>query len=256
MNTIQFNKLSELHNGETIFFTKTDFIVSDLVAISKLKTDVILMSGNSDYVIDKVHLRLIPDNLKVWFATNAIVSHPKIVNLPLGIENYKPALRDGHGIGYDRVKIKDDFISNYVDRQPKNLMYANFNVHTNPNHRTQVRNICIQSPHITWEEPTLSVEKFFDRVLDFEAVVCAQGNGPGDNHRIYETLYLNRIPITFNKILYSSLHHNFPVVLLDSPEQLLDYDFMVSEINDKKTKSWDKNMLDLNYWKNLILSYT
>jgi hypothetical protein len=43
---------------------------------------------------------------------------------------------------------------------------------------------------------------------------------------------------------------------LDSPEQLLDYDFMVSEINDKKTKSWDKNMLDLNYWKNLILSYT
>jgi hypothetical protein len=38
MNTIQFNKLSELHNGETIFFTKTDFIVSDLVAISKLKT--------------------------------------------------------------------------------------------------------------------------------------------------------------------------------------------------------------------------
>jgi hypothetical protein len=256
MNTIQFNKLSELHNGETIFFTKTDFIVSDLVAISKLKNDVILMSGNSDYVIDEVHLRLIPDNLKVWFATNAIVSHPKIVNLPLGIENYKPALRDGHGIGYDRVKTKDDFISNYVDRQPKSLMYANFNVHTNPNHRTQVRNICIQSPHITWEEPTLSVEKFFDRVLDFEAVVCAQGNGPGDNHRIYETLYLNRIPITFNKTLYSSLHHNFPVVLLDSTEQLLDYDFMVSEINNKKTKSWDKNMLDLNYWKNLILSYT
>jgi hypothetical protein len=256
MNTFQYNKLSELHNGKTIFFTKTDFIVSDLIAIGKLKNDVILMSGNSDYVIDNIHLKLIPENLKVWFATNAIVSHPKIVNLPLGIENYKPALRDGHGIGYDRVKIKDNFISNYVDRQPKSLMYANFNVHTNLNHRNQVRNICIQSPHITWEEPTLSVEKFFDRVLDFEAVVCAQGNGPGDNHRIYETLYLNRIPITFNKTLYSSLHHNFPVVLLDSPEQLLDYDFMVSEINNKKTKSWDKNMLDLNHWKNLILSYT
>ncbi len=256
MNTFQFNKLSELHNGKTIFFTKTDFIVSDLIEISKLKNDVILISGNSDYVIDNVHLKLIPNNLKVWFATNAIVSHPKIVNIPLGIENYKPALREGHGIGYDRVKIKDDFISNYVDRSPKGLMYSNFNVHTNPTHRTQVKNICIQSPHITWEEPTLSVENFFDRILDFEAVVCAQGNGPGDNHRIYETLYLNRIPITFNKTLYSLLHHNFPVVLLDSPEQLLDYDFMVSKINDKKTKVWDKNMLDLNYWKNLILSYT
>lgn len=256
MNTFQFNKLSELHNGKTIFFTKTDFIVSDLIEISKLKNDVILISGNSDYVIDNVHLKLIPNNLKVWFATNAIVSHPKIVNIPLGIENYKPALREGHGIGYDRVKIKDDFISNYVDRSPKGLMYSNFNVHTNPTHRTQVKNICIQSPHITWEEPTLSVERFFDRVLDFEAVVCAQGNGPGDNHRIYETLYLNRIPITFNKTLYSLLHYNFPVVLLDSPEQLLDYNFMVSEINNKKTKVWDKNMLDLNYWKNLILSYT
>ena len=163
-------------------------------------------------------------------------------------------MREGHGIGYDRVKIKDNFISNHVERLPKGLLYSNFNVNTNPNHRTQVRNICIQSPHITWEEPTLSVENFFDRILDFEAVVCAQGNGPGDNHRIYETLYLNRIPITFNKTLYSLLHHNFPVVLLDSPEQLLDYDFMVSKINDKKTKVWDKNMLDLNYWKNLILS--
>ena len=41
MNTIQFNKLSELHNGKTIFFTKTDFIVSDLIEIGKLKKPLI-----------------------------------------------------------------------------------------------------------------------------------------------------------------------------------------------------------------------
>jgi len=256
MNTFQFNKLSELHDGKNIFFTKTDFIVKDLVAINKLNNEVILISGNSDYVIDKVHLKAIPKNLKVWFATNAIVSHPKIVNIPLGIENYKPSLREGHGIGYERVKIKDDFINNFVDRKPKYLLYANFNVGTNFEHRNRVKNICIQTPHITWEEPNLSIENFFDRVLDFEGVVCAQGNGPGDNHRIYETLYLNRIPITFNKTLYSLLHHNFPVVLLENPEQLVDLDFISMEINKAKTKIWDKNMLDLNYWKNLILSYT
>ena len=73
---------------------------------------------------------------------------------------------------------------------------------------------------------------------------------------IYETLYLNRIPITLNKTLYTLLHHNFPVVLLEHPEQLLDFNFIKSELEKAKTKIWDKNMLDLNYWKNLILSYT
>lgn len=255
MNTFQFNKLSELHDGKHIFFTKTDFILNDLVQISKLKNDVILISGNSDYVIGDAHLKLIPNNLKIWFATNAIVSHPKIINLPLGIENYKPSVREGHGIGYDRVKVKDNFITNLVQREPKEFIYANFNVNTNINHRTQVRDICINSQHITWDEPNLSIEKFFDRILDFEAVVCAQGNGPGDNHRIYETLYLGRIPITFNKVMYNLLHHNFPIICLDDPLILNDYKTLKTEIENKKHKEWNKDMLNVDYWKSQILTY-
>ena len=107
---------------------------------------------------------------------------------------------------------------------------------------------------ITWEEPTLSHEDFFDRILDFEAVLCPQGNGFGDNHRIYETLYLNRIPITTGPHVHKSLHHKFPVILIEDISLLKNYNFMREQIDIAKSKIWDKNLLDLDYWESKILS--
>jgi hypothetical protein len=254
MNTIQFNKLSRLHNGKTFFFTKTDYLYDDFKIINSLNNEVVLVSGNSDYCINQNHINALPKNVKIWFATNAIIEHPKIINLPLGIENFKESIRDNHGIGYDRVKLKDNFILNYVDRTPTEFMYSNFTVMTNTFHRTKIKNISQNTEHITWEEPNLEIDKYFNRILDFEAVICAQGNGDGDNHRIYETLYLNRIPITFNSKLYELLHKNFPIICLDNPQLLQDYYFMREKINQAKLKKWDRNLLNMEYWEYQIIS--
>jgi hypothetical protein len=254
MNTFQFNKLSELHDGYKIFFTKTDYLLEDLVKISKLKHEVILITGNSDLVIDKEHLRVLPPNVKMWFATNAIVSHERIITIPLGIENYEPAKRAGHGVGYDRVKDKDKFISTYVERVPTKFVYSNFNVFTNYKHRNDIRTISIETPHIDWEEPNLSIDSFFDKILDYEGVICAQGNGP-DTHRVYETLYLNRIPITFNKPLYELLYHKFPIVYLDDQNELRNFEKLSTLIKEQQTKEWNKELLNIEYWKKIILSY-
>lgn len=126
MNVFQINKLSKHHNGETIFFTKTDYLTKDFIKISSLENDVILISGNSDFTISDNEVSRMPSNVKAWFATNAIVEHPKIIPIPLGIENYKEAERPEHGVGYDRALEKENFILNHVDRTPKNLIYANF----------------------------------------------------------------------------------------------------------------------------------
>lgn len=254
MNVFQINKLSKHHNGETIFFTKTDYLTKDFIKISSLENDVILISGNSDFTISDNEVSRMPSNVKAWFATNAIVEHPKIIPIPLGIENYKEAERPEHGVGYDRALEKENFILNHVDRTPKNLIYANFRWGTNPTHRNSIINICKESPHITWEEPTLTISEFFDRILDFEAVVCPQGNGFGDNHRIYETLYLNRIPITTGQHVYKTLHHNFPVVYIDNVKLLKNHEYMKEQIEIAKLKKWDRNLLDLDYWESKILS--
>ena len=254
MNVFQLNKLSKLHDGKSIFFTKTDYLMDDFKLIEQLKNEIILISGNSDLCVTDYHLSNLPNNVKFWFAHNAIVSHQKIINIPLGIENFEPSIRENHGIGYERANIKENFILNHKIKKPTELIYSNFTIGTNTTHRALIKNICVETPHITWEEPNLTVDDFFNRVLDFTSVVCAQGNGEGDNYRIYETLYLNRIPITFNRRLYNLLHHKFPIICLDNPLLLKDYNFIRNKIYEAKLKKWDKNLLNMDYWKSKILS--
>lgn len=254
MNVFQLNKLSKLHNGKTIFFTKTDYLDKDFLKISNLENEVILISGNSDFIIEKNWVNRIPHNIKAWFATNLTVEHPKAIPIPLGIENYEESKRPEHGIGYHRGLVKEKFIMDFVDRKPTEFIYSNFRWGTNTNSRTPVMNLSKSIEHITWEEPTLSHEAFLDRILDFEAVLCPQGNGLGDNHRIYETLYLNRIPIVFGPHMYKTLHHKLPVVFLEHIHSLRDYNFIKEQIEIAKNKQWDKNLLDLDYWEKQILS--
>jgi hypothetical protein len=85
-------------------------------------------------------------------------------------------------------------------------------------------------------------------------VLCPQGNGLGDNHRIYETLYLNRIPITTGPHVHKSLHYKFPVVLIEDVNLLNNYDLVKEQVEIAKKKEWDRSLLDLDYWESKILS--
>jgi hypothetical protein len=249
MDTIQINKFSKLHDGKKIIFCKTDYILEEFENIKNIQNDVIFITGNSDYVVDDYIFSKRPKNIRKWFAQNAMFVNDILQPIPIGIENFLPSLRDGHGVGWgDRVKIKQEVIDTHIDRVPTKFIYSNFNLNTNFSHRTQVKKICVESNFIDWEEPNLSTSEFFNTLLDYEAIVCAQGNGPGDNHRIYETLYMNRIPITFSKLMYDNLHNLFPVVLIENIDDLKNFNYLRNMIDLAKNKIWDKNLLLSSYW--------
>jgi len=89
----------------------------------------------------------------------------------------------------------------------------------------------MQNPYGVWVE----------NVLKHEAVLCPLGNSPGspdsDNHRIYEVLYLNRIPVVHVKSSYDKLHHQFPVILIENLEDVGDESFMRQQIDKVKNKN-------------------
>ena len=195
MNIININKLSSLHNTNNIIFCKTDYLFDEFEYIKKLENDVILISGNSDYPIDDFRFSKKPKNIKVWYAQNALVNDDNLIPIPIGIENKLPAYRDGHGIGYyDRVSLKEDLVLRNSQVAPTKKIYANFKISTNYNYRSLVRDVCLKSDYIDWDEPNLSLVEFFDKILDYEMIVCPAGNGV-DTHRLWEIMYLGSIPI-------------------------------------------------------------
>jgi hypothetical protein len=271
---ICINGFAELHGTTTplpIFFAKVDFLHEVFNQLRLWGKDCIVISGNGDYCVGSQfhpigeHLAsMVPENVKKVFAQNCLIrkDHPnyyKFEIIPIGLENYIPCKQSIWGEGIPPNGVEKQKLLNRIDTsvipEITDKLYSNFSVWTNPSHRQLLKNICTTSPHIVWQEPTLTSEQFYREVLKYEAIVCAQGNGPGDNHRIYEVLYLNRIPITFNVGMYEKLHKNFPVVCLEHETMLMDYSYIQRRIDQEKNKMWDRRLLCIDYWIEMIKNY-
>ena len=254
MDFIQINKFSKLHDGDKIIFCKTDFIFEEFKNIEKIPHNVILITGNSDYPIDEHRFYSKPNNIKKWYAQNALINDEILIPLPIGLENKLESVRPGHGIGYyDRVSEKESLLSRSIVTPSTKRYYSNFNISTNHQYRSKIKNICINSSHIDWEEYNLSLTEFFNKILEYDAVICPIGNGV-DTHRLWEVLYSNRIPITIKvgDFKIYELYEKLPIILLDSENDLYDEKLLDEKLNKIKNKQYDISLLDMVYWENLI----
>jgi hypothetical protein len=254
MDFIQINKFSKLHDGNKIIFCKTDFIFEEFKNIGKIPHDVILITGNSDYPIDEHRFHSKPNNIKKWYAHNALINDEILIPLPIGLENKLESVRPGHGVGYyDRVSEKELLLSRSIITHPTKKYYSNFNISTNYQYRLKIKNICIDSPHIDWEESNLSLTEFFNKILEYDAVICPIGNGV-DTHRLWEVLYSNRIPITIKvgDFKIYELYEKLPIILLDDENDLYNEKLLDEKLNEIKNKQYDMSLLDFSYWENII----
>jgi hypothetical protein len=252
---IKINNFSDLHNGKDIFFCKTDFLQEDFNTISSLNNDVLLITGNADYGITDDIVNQAPKNIKTWYAENALSNHHILKPMPLGMENKEYSERSGHGVGYQqRVQEKEDIINNLTNQSPDRNLYANFNVGTNPEYRSVVKNVCLQSSDIDWQECDLSLKDFFETITLYKMVVCPIGNGV-DTHRLWEVLYCNRIPVTVkvgNFKIYE-LYEKLPIIILPSLDHLLDTKYVLQQYEEIKNKKYDMSILNSDFWRKSII---
>lgn len=248
---IQINKFSHLHNGKTIIFCKTDFILQEFDNIRNLDNEVIFITGNSDYCITDDLVSRAPKNIKTWFCQNKMTSDPRVKSIPLGLENTMSCSRSGHGHVWDHASLKLSHLINMsLVAAPSKLVYSNFNINTNAQLRSFVQRQCDKSNFITWNAPNMSYDEYTRRVLEHSMVVCPEGNGP-DTHRFWETLYLGRTPIArLSKATEDFI--DLPVVWLEDWSQLSDESFILKSFYDIKHKS--KKLCLSSYWIDLIIN--
>ena len=236
---------------ETIKQAKKIFVYTDILnfffenVFPFIETKFTLISHNSDLGISSEYKKYLDSNKIIkWYGQNTTFSHKKIIQIPIGIANKQWE----HGN-------EEIFKQNYKDQKEYEKIFGCFNVSTNSSFRTQIWQICNQS-EICDMYSNLNFPTFVELMSKYKYTVCPIGNPiagtAGDNHRVYESLYLGNIPIVFDNqiIVYNNIYKDLPIILLKDTNTLFDKLKLEEQLLKIKDKSKEK--IDFNYWKNII----
>lgn len=254
MNYIEINKFSRFNNKH-IIFVKTDFLITEFRRIAKLNFNVILITGNSDIGIGYDLYDMKPKNVKFWFAQNLLIYENDIFPIPIGIENQFRCGTLGFGKRYFLRSLYKKILFNlYFMKTSTSNILVNFNISTNYKHRKEVLEFVErQKVGFTIINGVYGLHAYFREIKKHKMVLCPSGNGI-DTHRLWEVLYLGRIPITIRVGDYRiyDLYNQFPIIILDNIEQL-DNRILLEEEYNKALLKIQRDKLKFDFWRNLVL---
>lgn len=230
-----FRQNKSITNELPIFFVKTDYIdyffSSDLLPNYRFK----LITHNSDYNINNKHLGYLGYHyLDIWLAQNVNFIHDKLIPIPIGIAN--PEWPHGD------ITILQKIIDTKYKKEK--LMYANFNIETNP----VQRKYCLSNISKEFVENNISFEAYLTKTAKSYFSICPLGNGI-DSHRIWESLYLKTIPIaeTTVNIKYLIDRYNLPIILINDWSELTCLQ-LNSQLYYSVIANFDYKKLNLEYF--------
>ncbi|MCA9770368.1 hypothetical protein KC460_03290 [Candidatus Dependentiae bacterium] len=225
--------------GSTIFL-KSDYIDHFFTTIHpQITAQYILVTHNSDAGITTSHVKYLDDHkLIAWFGQNALIIHPKLFPIPIGLANrYWP-----HG----NISILKQITSETYEK--RYLAYLNCTINTNISERKKVyqlfaqQSFCFVASGCTYEDYLRSV-----------ACSCFTFSPPGnglDCHRTWEALYVGSIPIV-KRSLMDAVFDDLPVIIIDDWAQVTK-EFLESEYQKMQLKSCNMEKLYADYWFDLI----
>lgn len=193
----------------------------DVVKQSKKPLVIVVHNGDPDSIADDELLD--NDNVVAVFSQNCARSHPKLVCIPIGLENRRWPM---HGsapetlIGAMTASLRGPFAADAL-RSDRHVAIACFSSKTYPRERQPLLN-AIDAQASTWITRNCSTDAlgFYRSMLHHSAVIAPRGNGL-DTHRAWEALYMGRIVITLSSRL-DPLWEGLPVVVLRSWDELID----------------------------------
>lgn len=199
-----------------------------------------LITHNSDHGVDEKMLPYLNETkIKKWFCQNKYIDHSKLFSLPIAIANSQWP----HG----NLQTLEEIIRLEIPKN--NLVYKNFNISTNYNHRQQAHIDTIQNNFQM--APSVSFLEYIKILKQSYFCFAPLGNG-ADCHRIWECLYLNCVPIVPKHLFAFDDFKHLPILFVDSYKQIT-VEFLEKQIETFYPFSkFDLEMLDLNYWKKKI----
>lgn len=133
----------------------------------------------------------------------------------------------------------------------KRLCYCNFSMHTT-HLRPALWNTCKNKKFIECETPLQNtptydnITYFYNKVAQSKFTICPPGNGI-DTYRMWETLYLNSIPVVIKSPFTSHFTGKLPILEIENYD-ILTEEFLHQQYSKIQSHQYNMNMLNRNYW--------
>lgn len=217
-------------------FVKTDYLCDFFLAIQARNdlNNIIVVTHDSDRAIDQYIVSSIPPSVKKMLSINSVVADSKVEPIPIGIAN-----------DYCKITVKPKEQQRLSSKGVKALIACN--VQNNVAERAPLYHHKFDK-EVTVVTDSLSLSDYVSVASQHDFIFCPEGNGP-DTHRVWETLYMGKIPIV-KTATWNRSFRDLPIMFVDS---LLDatkekrQNFISSNIFYAKT---DKTAL--KHWQNVL----
>ena len=243
-------KFSTMRMPPSVFFMKIEevpnFIINNRSSLDEFT--IVTHQGDLPVTEQLVNFVSTQSRLKQWYGQNIEYKHPNVTSIPIGLEN------DCHFVHMAKRKRIYDASKSSFGIAPNKMAYMNFSFWTRRDERIHLRNVLDKKSFVTNECSDSVIQEnyplWIDRVMNHHYVLCPRGNGV-DTHRLWETLYLGRIPIVKREI-NTHFYTDLPILFVDSWDEVTE-----SLLNDNlerlsDSKNFNLEMLKFSYWEKKI----
>ncbi|MDB3866620.1 hypothetical protein N9309_02565 [Acidimicrobiia bacterium] len=237
-------KLTEFELFENAIIFCNNILLKSLFKQLNKVTDfknIKLITHQTDQLIDEEIFNLKPDCISKWFSINVGYDHPDLVPIPLGLGN------DFQDNQINSSDIEDNYLFNKEQLHPH--LYLNFKESTNFKERKNLYEYFSNADWVTIENPNLLKSQYKEAITKSSFILCPWGNGI-DTHRLWESLYYGKIPITKYHHTYSYLN-NLPILFVDKYEDITQ-EGLIDFIYSLKSSDIDYKKLSIETWIDLI----
>lgn len=202
-----------------------------------------LITHQTDIPITKKYFLKKPKCVSEWYSTNVDYLNKKLIPIPLGL---------GNSFQTNQINSNNDFsYPDFSKNTSEAKVYLNFKISTNKKERENLYEHFSSMDWAELDQPDLDKQSYVNKLKNTSFVLAPWGNGY-DTHRLWESLYFGKIPITKYHETYSLLK-NLPICFVDNYKEL-NQELLNSFLNKVLTDKYNVEILDLKFWEKKIKS--
>jgi hypothetical protein len=227
-----------------ILYCATDHTRELFTAIGSRKRPCILITHNSDRIVDASLLASKPACVRHWFAQNAMVDRPDVTAIPIGLE--RPQVRGG------RTRAESFQAAARQTAPVRNLTYLNHSDWTNRRERIPIRWSLAWRDWVTARRYSVPFDQYLAEMALHKSVISPVGNGP-DCHRTWEALYLGGIPLVRESPPMTGFGRLFPIALFVRLTTLTRQSVLqeIAKVSSNASDDWQEH-LRFSWWAQRI----